>query len=210
MDCRDTDKETGVAKSNSQSCSACCALAPAAFASAEGTFERSLKVTGPVMLEVETGSGNIEVHSGGAGSVHVVGHVKANRWWGSENEQEKVRRIQANPPIQQSGNDIRIGHIDDPELRRNISISYQITVPADAQVRGKTGSGNATVEGVQAEISAWSRLRRARSAPRRVRAAWSCVESAGRWRPLPAVETFAPTAILRARGWCTPVREGCN
>ncbi len=129
-----------------------CACAPAAFGAAEGTFERSLKVTGPVMLDVETGSGNIEVHSGGAGSVHVTGHIKATHWWGGGNEEDKVRKIQANPPVQQSGNDIRVGHIDDPELRRNVSVSYEITVPADAQVRGHTGSGNAWVEGIRGPL----------------------------------------------------------
>ena len=36
--------------------------------------------------------------------------------------------MEANPPILQSGNDLRIGHIDDPELRRNISISYEVVV----------------------------------------------------------------------------------
>src|SRR5262249_25529874 len=67
-------------------------------------------------------------------------------------------RIKANPPIQQSGNDVRIGHIDDPDLRHNISISYEVTVPADCRLVSHTGSGNQIVQGVQgtADISTGS------------------------------------------------------
>ena len=68
------------------------------------------------------------------------------------NSEEKIKRLEANPPIQQSGNDIRIGHIDDPELRRNVSISYDVTVPATTELRVETGSGNQTVEGIQGPL----------------------------------------------------------
>ncbi len=66
--------------------------------------------------------------------------------------------MEANPPLVQSGNDIHIGHIDDPELRRNISISYEVTVPAETDLRVDTGSGNQTVEGIRGplEVSAGS------------------------------------------------------
>jgi DUF4097 and DUF4098 domain-containing protein YvlB len=80
----------------------------------------------------------------------VHARIKANSWLNgsSQNGEEKIKRLEANPPIQQSGNDIRIGHIDDPELRRNITISYEVTVPADTQLRSHTGSGNLTVAGI--------------------------------------------------------------
>lgn len=130
-----------------------------AFASAaDGSFERTLQVTGPVNLQVETGSGNIEVRTGGANQVQITGRIKINDWFGGNNGEEKVKRLEANPPIQQSGNDVRIGHIDDPELRRNISISYEVVVPADTQLRSHTGSGNQTVGGIHgpAEVGSGS------------------------------------------------------
>src|SRR5215470_8497434 len=99
----------------------CLATSLPAFASAEGSFQRDLKVTGPVDLEVSTGSGNISVRTGSSDVVKVTGRIHANEWWGGS-AQEKVRKIEANPPIEQNGNVIRIGHIQDPELRRNISI----------------------------------------------------------------------------------------
>lgn len=122
-----------------------------AMASAEGTFQRTLEVSGPVHLDVNTGSGQIQVRPGSSSRVQITGHIKVTDWFGG-NAEEKVKRLQDNPPIQQSGNDIRVGHVDDPELRRNVSISYEITVPAETQVRAHSGSGNQSVEGIRGPV----------------------------------------------------------
>src|SRR5262245_10852612 len=134
---------------------AVCAVS--AVASARGDFERTLQVTGTVNLQVETGSGSIDVRTGSSNEVHVVGHIWVNNWLG-DNGEEKVKRIQSNPPIQQSGNNIRIGHIDDPELRRNVSISYELVVPPATDLRSSSGSGSITVSGISGslEVSAGS------------------------------------------------------
>jgi DUF4097 and DUF4098 domain-containing protein YvlB len=123
----------------------------------EGSFERNLQVSGVVNLQVETGSGNIEIRTGDSTHVVVKGRIKVSDWSGQESE-EKVKRLEANPPVLQSGNDIRIGHIDDPELRRNISISYEVIVPQNTQLRSHTGSGNMVVGGVHgpAEVGSGS------------------------------------------------------
>jgi len=128
-----------------------CGLSTTAAAYAEGSFQRTLQVTGPVNLDVSTGSGSIQIRTGGANRVEVTGHIKTRDWLGGNGE-EKVKQIQANPPIQQSGNIIRIGHIDDSELRRNISISYELVVPGETQLHSQTGSGNQTVEGIRKSI----------------------------------------------------------
>ena len=121
-----------------------------AAAAAEGSFQRTLQTTGPVHLEVTTGAGNVQVRTGSSGKVQVTGHIKSTEWFG--NAEEKVKRLEANPPIQQSGNDIRIGHIDDPELRRNIAISYDVSVPAETDLRVESGSGNQSVEGIRGPL----------------------------------------------------------
>ena len=126
-----------------------CLRAPVAAAFAEGSFQRTLQVTGPVNLDVSTGSGNIEIRTGASNQVQVIGNIKASEWFGGRTAEERVNRLEANPPILQSGNDLRIGHIDDPELRRNISISYELVVPANTRLQSHTGSGNQTVSGVQ-------------------------------------------------------------
>src|ERR1022692_460902 len=127
-------------------------LQPAvAVAASEGSFERTLQVTGPVNLDLTTGSGSITIHTGSSSHVEVTGHIKATNWFGGD-ASERVKRIEANPPVQQSGNDIRIGHIDDTELLHNISISYDLVVPAETQLHSHTGSGNQSVEGLRGRI----------------------------------------------------------
>src|SRR5882762_9890675 len=128
-----------------------------AFGFNEGHFERTLHVSGTANVQIETGSGSIDVRTGSSNEVRVTGHIRATEWFGG-NAEEKIKRLEANPPIQQSGNDIRIGHIDDPELRHNISISYEVSVPAETELRVESGSGNQTVEGIRGplEVSAGS------------------------------------------------------
>src|SRR5512146_3119570 len=85
-------------------------LTTLAFASEEGRFERTLKVTGIPQVDVSTGSGNISVHQGDNASIRVVGHIHANHSWlfGVSDVMDRVKRIEANPPIQQTGNIVHI------------------------------------------------------------------------------------------------------
>jgi len=128
-----------------------CLLPMPAAASSEGSFQRTLQVTGPVNLDLNNGSGSVNVRTGSSSEVQITGHVKATNWLGG-NADERIKRIEANPPIQQSGNDIRIGLIDDSELQHNISISYDLVVPPETQLHSHTGSGSQSVEGLQKQI----------------------------------------------------------
>ncbi len=126
-------------------------IATPAFAESQGQFDRTLKVTAAPDVEVSTGSGDIVVRSGDASTVRVIGRIRASNmsgWFGGGDVSAKIKRIESNPPIEQTGNMIRIGRIEDPELRRNISISYEITVPAATNLRANTGSGNTQVSGL--------------------------------------------------------------
>jgi DUF4097 and DUF4098 domain-containing protein YvlB len=128
-----------------------CLLPMSVAASSEGSFQRTLQVTGPVNLDLNIGSGSVNVRTGSSSEVQVTGHIKTTNWLGG-NADERVKRIEANPPIQQSGNDIRIGHVGDTELLHNISISYDLVVPAETELRSHTGSGSQSVEGLQKQI----------------------------------------------------------
>jgi DUF4097 and DUF4098 domain-containing protein YvlB len=128
-------------------------LSVRAFATAEGSFQRTLTVNGTVNLEITTGSGDVHVRTGSGNQVQITGHIRAGSWMGDDSEaQEKVKKLVANPPIEQSGNDVRIGHIDDPELRHNVSISYDVVVPADTELRSHTGSGDQEIDGVNGTV----------------------------------------------------------
>jgi hypothetical protein len=94
----------------------------------EGSFDRTLAVNGPVDLEIRSGSGGVRIDAGPVDTVHVVARIRANPWFSSDVE-SRVRRIEANPPIEQNGNTILIGRNGDEELFRNVSIGYDVTVP---------------------------------------------------------------------------------
>ncbi len=134
-------------------CTAILAL-PSILLAAEGSFDRSLRVSGPVELEVSTGSGHIRVHRGDGGTVEVHAVIKARDHWGGPSPEERIRRIEDNPPIEQDGNSIRIGHIEDSALRRNVSIDYDLTVPAETRLHSDTGSGDQSLDGIQGPLRA--------------------------------------------------------
>jgi DUF4097 and DUF4098 domain-containing protein YvlB len=108
----------------------------------EATFERTLTLHGRVDLNVSTGSGYIHLTHGSGNQVHIFGRVHSN-WGGSD---EQVKQIAANPPIEQTGNIVRIG--GHHENLHNISIDYEIQAPADAYLNAATGSGEVTDDGV--------------------------------------------------------------
>ncbi len=111
------------------------------FAS-QASFERNLTVNGRVDLAVFTGSGNVHLTHSSGSQVHIIGHVKSS-WGGSD---DQVKQIADNPPIEQTGNIIRIGAHN--ENLRNISIDYEIQAPADSFLEAHSGSGDITDEGV--------------------------------------------------------------
>ncbi len=131
-----------------------CALATLANAAVEGSFERSLLVSGPVDLNVETGSGDITVQTGPGNVVKVNAHIRASGWL--SDQEARVRKIEANPPIEQNGNTIRVGHLHDLQLGRNISINYLIVVPAATHLISNTGSGDMKIEGIQGPLEGHS------------------------------------------------------
>lgn len=126
-------------------------------AATTGHFEKNLKVSGTVELEVTSGSGNITVHQGGAGSVYVSAKIHGNSgsWlFGGGNIEERIHRIEQNPPVVQQGNSIHIGKIEDRELTRNISIDYDVTVPAQTHLNSYSGSGDLTISGLELPVTA--------------------------------------------------------
>jgi hypothetical protein len=116
----------------------------AAASTPQGSFEKTFQVSGPVDLEVLTRSGNITVRSGPAGSVAIRGKIFVGDRWLAGNRHAEVAEIEQHPPLRQDGNNIRIDYVN----ARDISVDYEITVPAETAVRAHTGSGDQTIEGV--------------------------------------------------------------
>jgi len=122
----------------------------AVFASStpQGTFDKTLSVNGPVDLEVLTHSGDVTVRAGGSGSVQIHGKIYVGDRWLSGTRQDDVHAIEQNPPIRQEGNSIHIDYVN----MHNISVDYEITVPADTTIRTHSGSGDQTIEGTRGNV----------------------------------------------------------
>ena len=130
--------------------------ATAAFA-AEGSFEKTLAVSGAPSLSVATGSGYVHVYSGTDSQVHVIGrvHVRPGLFGGAGDAEARVRQIVADPPIKQFGNTITIGtEHGESNLFHNVSIDYEITTPSGTTLKAATGSGDLEIGGIEGAVTA--------------------------------------------------------
>jgi hypothetical protein len=121
-----------------------------AFAShsPQGSFERTLQVSGPVGLEVLTRSGDITVRAGSSGSVSIRGKIYVSHDWFAHNREADVHQIEQNPPIRQDGNSIHIDYVN----VHDIAVDYEITVPVNTAIRAHSGSGDQIIEGTHGDI----------------------------------------------------------
>ncbi len=118
----------------------------AVFASTpQGTFERTLTVSGPVDLEVLTRSGDVTVRTGASSAVIIRGKIFVGNRWLSGGRQSDVNEIEQHPPIRQDGNSVHIDYVNE----HDISVDYEITVPAETTVRSRSGSGDQIIEGTR-------------------------------------------------------------
>ncbi len=129
-------------------------LSTLALASEDGRFERTLKVTGVPQVDVSTGSGDITIRQGDNTSIKVIGHIhRSHGWFSGSSDMDRVHRIEQNPPIEQTGNIVRIGRFSDPELRRNISIDFEVWLPRENTLKANSGSGDVSVENLKSMLT---------------------------------------------------------
>ncbi|MDE3104931.1 MAG: DUF4097 family beta strand repeat protein [Acidobacteriota bacterium] len=135
------------------------ALAVASARAQDATFTRSLHVSSAPTITVHTGSGSIRVHRGGDNEVHIEGHVHASGGWlfgTAADSADRARQIAHDPPIVQSGDTVLIGDQHNNSLFRNISVDYDLTVPANSTLNAGSGSGDITTDGIGASLRASS------------------------------------------------------
>ena len=131
-------------------------LAPAIASASEASFDRTLTVSGNVNLYVSTGSGYVHISPGSDNQIHIVGHVKSGNgsWFSGGSSDDRVKQIAANPPIEQSGNEVHVGKTGNNDWFRNISIDYEITTPRGSNVNAGSGSGDLRISGVSGGLKA--------------------------------------------------------
>ena len=132
---------------------AVCVIPTSATAS-DGSFDRTLNVSGTLSLDVSTGSGSIDIRHGSGNKVEIHGRIRVGANWfrSTRDSEDVVRSLESNPPIEQSGQTVRIGRIADRDAERNVSISYEIVVPEQSNVRSHTGSGSQTIDGIIGQV----------------------------------------------------------
>ena len=121
--------------------------------SVNGSFARTLRVSGPIRLELSNASGGVDISEGAAGTVSIQAEVRASGL-GFENTQTRLNEIVSNPAIEQRGDTIRIGK--DFSRMRNVSISYKIHVPHDTEVDSNVASGAQNIRDLRGPVKVHS------------------------------------------------------
>lgn len=129
--------------------------------SAVASFDQAFEIDGPVELDVRSGAGRITVRPGSDGNVRVVGRLEvwARRGRSAGDIEELVRRFEAEPPVEISGNLVSVGALADNEYRDlwghgRVSMSFEIEVPRETRVASRTGSGSQEITGVSGPVRA--------------------------------------------------------
>jgi hypothetical protein len=130
-------------------------ILPALALAAEGTFEEQLSVPPGTMLEVDTGSGSIDITAGPGRNVTIIGKVRVNRksfWRRGSDADEVLQQALDNPPVELTDDRLVVGRFKDRSIGRRVSISYEIVVPADTRIEANTGSGSIAVTDISADV----------------------------------------------------------
>jgi DUF4097 and DUF4098 domain-containing protein YvlB len=119
----------------------------------DGSFDKSLTVSGMVDLDVKTDSGGITVRQGAAGTVRIHAILKAEHGWFSYGDVEgRIHELERHPPVEQNHDQVRVGYVKDRDLLKGISMRLEIETPAGTQLRARADSGGIHVEGVQGPV----------------------------------------------------------
>ena len=118
------------------------------------TFERSFPATASTQLDVTTNRGKITVRGGATAEVVVVGRVSVRVAWNSPGDAVALARSTANqPPVEQTGDTVRLRIPRDARTRRAVTIAYEVLVPAGMRVVTDSDSGETRVDGVRGAVS---------------------------------------------------------
>jgi len=116
---------------------------------AQGSFERTYTVNGPIRLDLANASGSVRITGSTDNKVRVHGEIRARSFFFNDPD-KSARELSANPPIEQRPDVIRIGK----ELSkfRGAAIDYTIEVPRNTEVTTTVASGAQTISDVQGPV----------------------------------------------------------
>jgi DUF4097 and DUF4098 domain-containing protein YvlB len=114
-----------------------------------GSFDRSFPVSGHTRLDVSTASGDISITGSSDGQVHIHAEVRVSGL-PTADANKKLADLQANPPLEQTPDGVRIGK--DALRQHNVSISYTIETPQDTEVAASSASGSVSAASLRGPI----------------------------------------------------------
>lgn len=123
-------------------------------ASEPGHFDRTVKTSGNVDVDVRSDRGGIIITTGPTAAVRVRAIIKSMYGRVDLNLSEaNIRALEKNPPIEQVGNRIRIGHVTDQAILRGVSMRLEIELPVGTNIRAQTVSGGIRIVGVTGSVA---------------------------------------------------------
>lgn len=131
-----------------------CISTPLTYAADIG-FHKTLTASGTVALNVCSNSGLIHVTGMDGNKIQISATIHKSNWHAVGNSDE-MKRIAAGPPIQQTGNTVKVGTCG-PNVQQNIDIDYEITVPKNSTVIAMNAAGPIHVESIDGHVRARTR-----------------------------------------------------
>ncbi len=127
-------------------------------AAPQKSSEKTFKVSGPVVLEVKTGSEDLSVRGGEDGNVVVrcIVRPQSDHDYDDEDAQRASHYIQSHLPVRQDGNRIVIEPLTERAMMRRVNVQYEITAPANSRLTYETGSGDLSVEAIKGPVESSS------------------------------------------------------
>lgn len=114
-------------------------------------FTKVLSVNGTPELDIFTNSGEIEIRAGAAERVEVTGVVRVRPYTKNVDAEKVSRELASKPPIEQSGNTIRIRPIDSGQ-QYYAYVSYTVNVPPNSSIVSRSSSHEQRITGIQGRL----------------------------------------------------------
>jgi len=128
------------------------------IANVEDTFEKSVSISGPLVLEVKISQGNINVTRGSDKEIKIRSKFKV---FGMKEEDIKIsaEAIKKDPPIEIKDKKVKIGNlkkynIDKWFSEKKVIMDLDIYAPVKTSVTTETGLGNITVMSLAGSVKA--------------------------------------------------------
>ena len=132
-------------------------LASVSFASPAAAqrfaFERTYDVSAASVVDVSTARGKINVRVGEPGHVVVSGAATVRVGLAAPHDAiDRARKLARNPPIEQSGERLRLRSPEDPADNRAMTVNYDLRVPPNTRVIAVSDSGAIDVHDVAGHV----------------------------------------------------------